>query len=39
MLKRGELEPGYSADGQKEASSEGTGTDEAGASKDEAPEA
>ena len=39
MLKRGELEPGYSASGQEENAGEEAGADEAGKAEDEAPEA
>ena len=39
MLKRGELEPGYSASGKEEDAGEEAGADEAGKAEDEAPEA
>ena len=39
MLKRGELEPGYSTGGEEDAAGEETGKAEAGGSEDEAPEA
>jgi AGCS family alanine or glycine:cation symporter len=39
MLKRGELEPGYSASGKEENAGEEAGADEAGKAEDEAPEA
>ena len=39
MLKRGELEPGYSASGKEEDAGEEAGADEVGKAEDEAPEA
>ncbi len=39
MLKRGELEPGYSASGKEESAGEEAGADEPGKAEDEAPEA
>ena len=39
MLKRGELEPGYSASGKEENAGEESGVDETDAAEDEAPEA
>ncbi|SVD60555.1 uncharacterized protein METZ01_LOCUS413409, partial [marine metagenome] len=39
MLKRGELEPGYSASGKEENAGEEAGADEVGKAEDEAPEA